>query len=290
MLAEISRREFDVLHLHTPNPLAAAAYLAAKKPKAHYLVVTHHSDIVRQTALKHLVRPIMRLVMQRADAIVATSPNYLASSEELRPYREKCHVIPYGIELPRLRPNPADAAAAAQIRSTVRGPVVLGVGRLIYYKGFEVAIRAMAQVPATLLLIGAGPLRQPLEKLSRDLGLGERVRFVGEIHNHSLSQYYLASDLFILPSIARSEAFGIVQLEAMARGLPVVNTQLQSGVPFASRHLETGLTVPPGDVGALSEAIRKLLDGKVQRKCFGVAARARVEREFSAERMRQRAT
>jgi glycosyltransferase involved in cell wall biosynthesis len=288
MVSELSRRDFDILHLHVPNPLAAAAYFAARKPQRHRLVITHHSDIVRQTRLKSFVRPLMRLVMERADAIVATSPNYLASSNELRPYLKKCQVIPYGIDLRRLTIKPEDLVAAAKLRGNVRGPIILAVGRLIYYKGFEIAIRAMAQVPATLLLVGDGPLKERLDAVSRKLGLTERVRFVGEVHNHAILPYYLASDVLVFPSIARSEAFGIVQLEAMACRLPIVNTHLDSGVPYASRNLETGLTVGPGDVAALAVALNQLLEHETDRKRFGDAARTRVEREFSAEIMTRR--
>lgn len=288
MLAELSRRHFDILHLHVPNPLAAAAYLVARKPIRHRLVITHHSDIVRQTRMKKLVRPLMRLLMKRADAIVATSPEYLASSQELQPYLKKCQVIPYGIDLARFQQQPDDTVLANQIRKSVSGPITLAVGRLIYYKGFEIVIKAMAQAPGTLLLVGEGPLKASLVALSHSLGLTQRVRFVGEVHNHALRPYYLASDVFVLPSTARSEAFGIVQLEAMACRLPVINTQLDSGVPYASRHLETGLTVPPGDVLALSQALRQLLESVSDRKRFGAAGRARVEREFSVEQTKSR--
>jgi glycosyltransferase involved in cell wall biosynthesis len=288
MIAELSRREFDLVHLHVPNPMAAAAYLAASKPTRHRLVVTHHSDIVRQTTMKHFVRPIMRLIMERADAIIATSPNYLATSTELRPYLSKCHVIPYGIDLERFEPELRDESAAAEIRKSLTGPIILAVGRLIYYKGFEVVIKAMAKVAGSLLLVGEGPLREQLESLSRELGLTGRIQFVGGIQNHALLPYYLASDVFVLPSVVRSEAFGIVQLEAMAARLPVVNTKLNSGVPYVSRHLETGLTVEPGDVAALSDALNRLLEHGMERKRFGEAARARVEQNFSAPTMTRR--
>jgi glycosyltransferase involved in cell wall biosynthesis len=288
MIAELSRRKFDVLHLHVPNPIAAAAYLAASKPTGHRLVVTHHSDIVRQTTMKQFVRPIMRLIMERADAVIATSPDYLATSTELRPYLSKCHVIPYGIDLERFEPQPRDESAAAKIRKSFTGPIILAVGRLIYYKGFEVVIRSMATVAGSLLLVGEGPLRGKLESLSRELGVTDRIRFVGGIHNHALLPYYLASDVFVLPSVARSEAFGIVQLEAMAARLPVVNTKLDSGVPYVSRHLETGLTVEPGDVTALSNALNRLIEHGMERKHLGDAARARVEQKFSATAVTRR--
>ncbi len=288
MIGELSRQCFDILHFHAPNPAAAAAYLAARKACSHRLIITHHSDIVRQTRLKPLVRPLMRLVMERADAIIATSPQYLESSVELRPYIKKCVVIPYGVDLERLRTATDELGTAAALRGSISGPIILAVGRLIYYKGFDVAIRAMEQVQGTLLVVGDGPLRQQLEALAHRLGVAERVRFVGAVHNHALLPYYQASDIFLLPSVARSEAFGIVQLEAMACGLPVINTQLDSGVPYVSRHMETGLTVPAGDARALGAAIRRLLEREDDRKHFSANARLRVEQEFSAVTMARR--
>ena len=285
MVSELSRREYDILHLHVPNPLAAAAYLAARKPSHHRLVITHHSDIVRQATTRKLVLPMMRMLMERADAIVATSPDYLESSEELARFKAKCEVIPYGIDLDRLRPTSEHLARAEELRRASAPPVTLAVGRLIYYKGFDVAVRAMTEAPGTLVVVGDGPLRTELETLAAKLGVASRVHFVGEVHNHALVPYYLSSDILVMPSVARSEAFGIVQLEAMACGVPVVNTQLRSGVTFASRDGETGLTVPPGDVEALAAAIRTLSESHVDRKRYGAAAEARARTEFAAPRM-----
>src|ERR1019366_244956 len=143
-------------------------------------------------------------------------------------------------------------AKAAAIRARFRNrPLLLGVGRLIYYKGFEHAIRAMANIDAALVLVGRGPLRASLEQLAREAGVAERVHFVGEVHNHELTPWYHACDLYVLPSTLKSEAFAIVQLEAMACGRRIVNTAIQgSGVPFVSRNGESGLTVPPSDAGA----------------------------------------
>jgi len=280
MVWELSKRKYDVLHLHTPNPFAAAAYLASIKPR-HALVVSHHSDIVRQTRLKRLVNPIMQRVLDRADAILVASPNYLASSKELERFCAKCRVVPYGLDLQELAPDVEALSMAASIRAQYPGPIVLSVGRLVYYKGFDVAIEAMQDTPATLLIVGEGPLRASLEAKARSLHVDRKVVFIGEIHTRSLLPYYFAADVFVLASVARSEAFGIVQLEAMACQVPVVNTALDSGVPFASRHGDSGLTVPPGDPRALGIAIRQLLADAGLRKRYGKQGRARVEAEFS---------
>jgi len=162
---------------------------------------------------------------------------------------------------------------------------VLAVGRLVYYKGFEVLIEAMAKVDGRLLLIGDGPLRAKLEGLAAALGIADRVVFLGALQNRETVPFYHAADVFALPSIARSEAFGIVQIEAMAAGTPVVNTALDSGVPFVSRHEVTGLTVPPRDPDALSAALNRLLQDDQLRAGYGKAARLRARTHFSLEAM-----
>src|SRR5208282_387744 len=153
---------------------------------------------------------------------------------------------------------------------------------------FEYLIRAMAKVNGELIIIGDGPLRGFLENEAQAIGVRSRVHFLGEVQNTQLSAYYHASDVFVLPSVARSEAFGIVQLEAMACGKPVVNTQLDSGVPYVSLDGETGFTVEPRDSNALAVAISTLLDEHALRARFGAAARRRVEKEFNAELMARR--
>jgi glycosyltransferase involved in cell wall biosynthesis len=290
MAWELSRRDYDVVHLHLPHPVGAASYLASKKPRHHRLIVSYHSDVVRQQRLMRFYAPLVDRLLARADTVIATSPNYLLTSPVLQRFESKCKVVPYGIDLELFRKTPERAQKAAEIRA-LHGdaPLLVAVGRLIYYKGFEYAIRALQRVEnAELMLIGDGPLRGPLERLARDLGLARRVHFLGEMPNDEIPPYYFASDLYVFPSIARSEAFGIVQLEAMACGLPVINTDLPSGVPFVSRHGETGLTVPPCDDVALARAIEELLAAPERRRAMAAAARARVEREFTKETLAAR--
>ena len=290
MALELSRRRYDVLHLHLPHPVGAATYLASLKPKGHRLIVSYHADVYRQLRLNRLYEPLVMRLLRRADKIIATSPQLLENSDVLTKFREKVRIVPYGIDLEQFSARPAEEEAARRIRERHgNGPLLLGIGRLIYYKGFEYAIRALEEVrEAKLLLIGDGPLRADLEALARRCGVADRVVFVGEVLNELVTPYYLASDAYVMPSIARSEAFGIVQIEAMACGLPVINTAIDSGVPFVSLDGETGLTVPPHDPSALAGAIRRLLAEPGLRSRFGAAGRVRAHAEFSKGTLKRR--
>jgi rhamnosyl/mannosyltransferase len=290
MVLELSQREYDVMHIHLPNPLGEASYQASIKRRKHRLILTYHGDVVRQQYLARIYAPLMTHLLDRADTVIATSPFLLERSAVLPAYRSKVRVVPYGIDLERFSASPEREAEARALRARFGGgPILLGVGRLIYYKGYEVAIRALPRLPsAHLVLIGEGPLRGELEALARELGVAERVHLPGEIVNDRVTPYYLASDVYLLPSVAKSEAFGIVQIEAMACGIPVVNTSLPSGVPYVSRDGESGFTVPPNDVEALAAAVEKLLADHELRRRFGEAGRARAHAEFSKDVLARR--
>jgi len=198
-------------------------------------------------------------------------------------HEARCHVVPLGIYPTRFETAPPEAL---EIRKRFGPRVILGVGRLIYYKGFEHLISAMRQVDAKLLIAGEGPLRATLEELARRNGTAHKVTFVGAPPD--LTPYYHAADVFVLAAVARSEAFGLVQLEAMAAGKPVVNTKLASGVPFVSLDGVTGITVPPADSDALAAALNRLLADPELCARLGRAGRERVRREFSAALAAQR--
>jgi len=284
MIGEIRRSQADIVHLHLPNPMAVLALLASGHRGR--LVITYHSDTVRQRVLGALFEPFLRTALSRSSAIIATSPEYRRTSTVLAPYLDRCQVIPYGIEITQF--EHCDSQMVQQLRQRYGDRLVISVGRLVYYKGFEYLIQAMKQVRGKLLIIGDGPLRAKLEELAKSAGVADKVIFAGEIANENTVAYYHASDVFALASVARSEAFGIVQIEAMAAGLPVVNTKLDSGVPFVSLHDKTGLTVPPRDPGALADAINRLLDDAELRRSLGQAARLRAHQEFSLETMTTR--
>lgn len=277
--AEIHKTPADIVHIHVPNPTAILAYLAS----AHKgrLVITYHSDTIRQRVLGRAFEPVLHKALRHSRAIIATSPNYIESSDVLSTHRSRCRVIPHGIPLERFeRPRTKEVS---EIRSRYGPRIVLSVGRLIYYKGFEHLIRAMARVDGRLLIAGDGPLRSKLEEQARESGAQDRIVFLGEVDD--LTAYYQAADIFALASTARSEAFGIVQLEAMACGKPVVNTRLESGVPYVSIDGQTGVTVAPADADALADAINLLFADDGLRLRYGAAARERARQEFGLEKM-----
>ena len=284
MISGIRASQADIVHVHWPNPIAVLAYLASGHKGR--LVVTYHSDTVRQKVLGALFEPCLSAALRRSSAIIATSPDYRQTSPFLAGHRDRCHVIPYGIALEQF--EQCDQVAAAELRRKYGDRLVISVGRLVYYKGFEYLIRAMGQIRGKLVIIGDGPLRGKLQELAVGLGVADKVIFAGEIQNEQVVPYYHAADVFALASIARSEAFGIVQIEAMAAGRPVVNTKLDSGVPFVSLHEQTGLTVPPANPDALASAINRLLDDHELRRSLGNAGRLRARQEFSIDAMTTR--
>jgi glycosyltransferase involved in cell wall biosynthesis len=285
----LRRAEADILHMQVPNPTMILALLLAR-PKIP-LVVTYQSDVIRQKLRAALFRPIEKLAYRHVRAILTTSPSYPGGSEFLRPYADRIDLLPNGIDLgPYLDPSPGNLAKAGEIRDRYRGPIWLGCGRQVYYKGFLNAIRALTRVSGTLLLIGDGPDRPALQAEAEALGLGDRVVFLGNLpHYLDLIPYYLAAYAFWFPSNARSEAFGLVQVEAMACGCPVINAAIpHSGVAWVSPHEETGLTIPVDDPVALADAANRLLTEPGLRDRLGAAARERAIREFDHRVMAER--
>lgn len=279
MARAIRRARADVVHFHHPNPTGVLSYLASGRRGP--LVVTYHSDIIRQRVLGAVFSPVLHRFLRGAHAILASSPDYARGSPVLRAHADRVRVVPFGIRANEF--EEVDVDEAARLRARYGPRVVLAVGRLVYYKGFDYLIRAMSAVDGTLVILGDGPLRGALEALAHEAGVADRVAFEGSVPD--LAPYYHAADVFALPAVARSEAFGLVQLEAMAAGLPVVNTRIDSGVPFVSRDGESGITVPPADARALAGALGRLLDAPELRRRLGAAARERVRREFSLDRM-----
>lgn len=258
----------DIIHLHLPNPAAELAYLIAR-PKGK-LIVSYHSDIVRQKKAFLLYKPIFKRILEKADAIIVAAPQ-MKDSEMLKQFQDKCVVIPYGIDI-----NVKTKAIKQE------KPIVLFVGRLVYYKGAEYLIKAMEDIDAELLIVGDGPLKKKLMQIS------SKPIFLDEVSDEKLDELYNSCSVFVLPSVEKSEAFGIVQLEAMLRGKPVISTELGTGTSFVNIHEKTGFVVKPRDITELKSAIEKVLNNKKLAKKLGVNARARVIKEFSDKLMASR--
>jgi rhamnosyl/mannosyltransferase len=284
LFAHVRRLEPDVTHLQFPYPPGDLAHLLFGRSRA--TVVTYQSDIVRQRLAGWAYRPLQARLLARADRIIATSPNYPRSSKALGRVRHKCAVVPMGIETAAW--ERADAAEVDAVRRRFPGPLVLFVGRLRYYKGLEYLIRAMNALEATLVVIGDGRLRAQLEREALRSPAAERIYFLGDMPQELLPAHYAAADVLVLPSSHRSEAYGLVLLEAMACGTPVISTELQTGTSFVNLAGETGLVVPPRDPQALADALRACLSDPAARRRMGQSGRRRVAAEFRVERMVER--
>jgi rhamnosyl/mannosyltransferase len=277
----VYRSQADIIHMHMPNPAAAFAYVVSR---SHIpLVITHHSDTIGRANLRRLSDPFVQEAMRRASRIVVTSRRYADTSVELEPHRDKTEVVPLGID-PSMFEKP-EQKTVRSIQNRYGPRFVIAIGRLVPFKGFEFLIRAMQNVPGNLLLIGDGPLRSHLEGIARECNLADRVFFAGTIDNSQIKNYLAAADVFAMPSVCRAESFGIVQLEAMAAGIPVINTSIDSGVSDVSLDGITGITVPPADPRSLAHALTLLLTDHNLRVKMGEDGKARVRKEFSVEQM-----
>jgi rhamnosyl/mannosyltransferase len=283
MPARLASVRADIVHLHYPSPPGEISTLLAGRGR--HVVITYHTDVVRQVRLMRLYRPFAEAILDRAEVLMPTSKQYVEFSEFLRPRRDRCRVVPLGIDLEPFESLSSRSAAAARLHERHGSPLVLFVGRFRYYKGIDVLIRAMVTVSARLVLIGGGPEQAALRSLVGDLGLDERVSFVRDADSESLLDYYAAADVCVLPSIMSGEAFGLALVEGLAAGRPLVSTELGTGTSFVNAHEETGLVVPPRDPVALAAALTRLVGDPELRARFGRAGRERARRLFSTQAM-----
>jgi glycosyltransferase involved in cell wall biosynthesis len=280
-------KPFDLIHLHFPDPMSHLASMAL--PSAIPRVITWHADIIRQKSLLKLYQPLQHRAVLQAKAIIVSTPAHISSSPELSlpEHQDRLHVIPYGFDLQRYAVPHASTAA---IRQSHPGKIIFALGRHVHYKGFDVLIKAMDALPddTQLLIGGTGPLTQDWQQLALRSRASARIHFVGMIDDETLPAYYQACDVFCLPAVNQAEAFGIVQVEAMACTKPVVSTKLNNGVDFVNQDGTSGYTVTPGDVAALAQALSKLLKDDVLRARLGQQALQRALQEFSLASLREK--
>jgi rhamnosyl/mannosyltransferase len=275
-------RSFDVAHLHMPNPLAELA--TALLPRRLPVVVTYHADIIRQRALWPLFAPTRGAILARSRRVVVPTELHIRYSPVLSPLRDKCTIVPFGLSPHRYALDERARARAAALRER-HGKFVLFVGRLVHYKGVTTLVESMKGVEGRLVVVGDGPLRPLAEAAIARNGLAERVSLVGAVSQAELNAHLDACSVLVLPSISRSENFGIILLEGMLFGKPLVTSRLQSGVDAVNEEGVTGLKVEPRDPRALAAALTRLLADDSLRASMGAAARARFESRFSLGQM-----
>lgn len=276
--AILARQRPDIVHIQSPYPLGEMANWIIGRGKA--TVISYQSDIVKQKTILRFYGPFLRRILKAADRILINNPRYLETSPWLQPVRDKCQIVPIGINLARFEPIVFSSSTPLRL---------LFVGRLRYYKGLDTLLQALARLPEVhLTIVGIGPMQEQWQALSHKLGLNDRVVFAGEVDETQLPDYYHQADVFVLPSNARSEAYGIVLLEAMASGLPCVTTELGTGTSWIVQDGLTGLVVPPQNPTALVQAFETLQTNESLRGQMGHAGLARVRAEFSQEIMADR--
>jgi len=277
-------KKADVIHIHLPFPLADLACLLSGY--GGRVVVSWHSDIVHQKKLLKLYKPLLMRFLKRADIILAATEGHIKSSKFLQKFKDKCMIIPYGLDINNYLRHKSKPVLTERLqdKSAVK---ILFTGRLVYYKGVDVLLKAFSKVTENceLFIVGTGTLEPELKADVKRLGLSGKVHFMGNLGDDSLKSAFHDCDILVLPSVENSEAFGIVQLEAMICGKPVINTSLPTGVPYVSIDCVTGLTVPPNNANELAQCMNVLAECPDLRKKYGENGRRRVMEKFNNEKI-----
>jgi glycosyltransferase involved in cell wall biosynthesis len=281
MLADFKSvaKDADIIHYHFPYPMNDLMHFMHRPKKP--VVVTYHSDIVKQKKLLKFYSPLMHWFIRRANVIVASSPNYTASSKVLQQYLDKTRVIPFGL---------VDATPPSQeMLARVKGKIpyerfFLFIGVLRYYKGLHILLEANQQLDYPLVIAGSGPKEAELKSQAEKLGLKNTI-FLGQVGDEEKAALLYLCYAFVFPSHLRSEAFGMSLLEAAQAGKPMITTEIGSGMSYINEKNVTGLSVPPADPHALAEALQILWNHRETAQTMGKAAHARFQTLFTAERM-----
>jgi glycosyltransferase involved in cell wall biosynthesis len=275
----------DIVHIHLPNMLAAFASLFIEPSK---LVIHWHSDVVGKGMLGLLFKKLENISLKRAKRIIATTEIYAKSSKELRDHLEKVTVIPLGCkDLGAQCLQRGETSLSEEINDFVKDHnLILSVGRLVPYKGFDILIEAAQYLDANIVIaiIGSGPLLDELQKKIDSLGLARLVKLFGRQGDAELLEFYKRAQIFCLPSIDRSEAFGLVLPEAMSFGLPIIATKIAgSGVPWVNQHGVTGLNVEVKNPYLIANACNQVIRSQQDRYAYSQGSRIRYLTEFKEE-------
>ena len=276
------RNYYDVVHVHFPNPMAAfCLFFFPTKAK---VIIHWHSDIFKQKVAKKFYNFIQNSVLESSDIIVATSQKYLDSSLDLKRFYSKCRVIPIGVK--RLPCLSNDIIHKYRMENGFNGKkIIFSLGRLTYYKGFDFLIESARYLPDDYLILigGEGELKQSLIDKIESVGVSNKVKLLGRLTDDELNVYFNISDIFCLPSVHRSEAFGLVQAESMSLGKPVVSTDIAgSGVSWVNKHRYSGIVVPPQNSQLLARGFLDIFDNY---NMFSCEAKKRYESHFTVDKM-----
>ena len=281
----------DVVHAHSPPPLASHYAGAVASERGIPYVVTYHCDVELPSAFGSVVESIYRRslgadTLRNANQVIVTTRTYAATSRAI--WRYNPSVIPNAVDHRRFRPDVDGSAVRSKLRIPPEVPIVLLVGRIVPHKGVEHFVEAARYVPdASFLVAGGGSSLDAMKRLALSMGVADRVRFLGRISDNRLPEVYAACDVFVLPSVSRLEAFGIVALEAMSTGKPVIVADIP-GVREIIEDGRDGLLADPVNPRDLAEKIRRLLSDPEVRKTMGARGREKVLESFSIERVTDR--
>jgi rhamnosyl/mannosyltransferase len=291
----IKQYQPDILHFHLPNTSALWALMLPAARRIPW-VLHWHSDVVsnidnRVAIAYRAYRPFEQAMLRHAKAIIATSQPYLDSSFALQDWQQKSYVIPLGLAAQRLPEPTPDALTWAEQQWQPDLQRILHIGRLTYYKGQKQLIQALQDCPqAQLLIIGKGELQTELSDLIQQLNLHKRVKLLGFCEDAQLQALLSSCDVFCLPSLERTEAFGVVLMEAMRYAKPVIASQVEgSGMGWVVDDKQTGLLVKPNDINSLTQAIQQLAD-KNQSQKLGQAGYKKFMQQFDIMQVSQQLT
>ncbi len=275
----------DIVHYHYPWPFSDLMYLAAGRRRP--AILTYHSDIVRQQLLLSVYRPLMSRYLDAMDMIVATSPNYFATSEVLTEYADKVEVIPIGLDEPSYPAVHEQNKDLTLAREKYGEDFFLFVGVLRYYKGLHILLEAMVDAPYQVVIVGSGPVEAELRQQAGRLGL-DNVIFAGFVSDREKMALFRLCRAVVFPSYLRAEAFGVTLLEGAMSARALISAEVGSGTSHVNIHGETGLVVPPGNSRALRQAMDDLYGHPEKARLMGASARRRYEELFTGARMGER--
>ena len=277
----------EIIHFHVPNPFGELAFCLFKNHGAKTLC-TYHLDPVKPKLFVWAYKKLLNHFMKKVDVICPTSPHYIISSQVIADFLEKCRTVPLGVDIKSFQNVSKEKINEAESKvAHLKHPRILFCGRFAYFKGIPILLDALSLLPdCNLIMVGDGKKRQETEEQINRLNLRDRVYLAGLQTGEDYRAFFYTADLFAFPS-TWPESFGIVGLEALAAGLPIITTEIWAGSSYFNEDEKTGIIIPPNDPQALANAIKRIIENPELAKSMSINARQRAEK-FSIEKMPER--